>query len=91
MDIVCAGAGAIVIESCLVPEPALLAALTVNVKVPAVVGVPEIVPELLRANPFGRVPAETAHVTSEADAARVAEYLAPTWPEGREVVVMLTA
>ena len=42
--------------------PALLVAVTVKVEVPAVVGVPVILPSSLRRNPAGRVPLVTLHV-----------------------------
>ena len=59
--------------NCFVPEPDELAALTVNVDVPAVVGVPEIVPVLaLRVNPAGRLPELTDHVMPDTLAANVA-------------------
>ena len=38
-------------------------ALTANVKLPASVGVPEIVPSVLRVSPLGSAPLSTAHVT----------------------------
>ena len=66
-------AGAIVIVSERVPELAPFCALTVNVDVPAVVGVPEIAPvEELRESPEGRVPELTDQVTSETPAVSVA-------------------
>ena len=59
--------------SCFVPELDEFAALTVNVDVPDVVGVPEIVPVLaLSVNPAGSVPELTDHVTPDTLAANVA-------------------
>jgi len=43
-------------------EPTLLLALTVPVKVPAVVGVPERIPAVERVRPPGKVPALKVHV-----------------------------
>lgn len=63
-------------------------ALTVKREVPAVVGVPEIVPELLSVNPAGRLPEAIDHVADEL-AASTAEYDAFTVPEGRLVVVIV--
>jgi hypothetical protein len=54
------------------------------------VGVPEIAPELLIANPAGRLPEDTVHVmvpTPPLDWS-VAVYAALTMPDGRVVVVM---
>lgn len=65
-------------------------ALTVNVEVPAVVGVPEITPdEGLRDNPAGRVPLITLQFAPVMLAASVAEYAVPTVPELRLVVVIV--
>ena len=65
-------------------------AWTVKLEVPAVVGVPVIVPLPLKANPAGRLPEETPHVTVPVPPLdpRVAVYAALTTPEGRVVVVM---
>ena len=65
-------------------------AWTVKLAVPAVVGVPEIAPELLIANPAGKLPEETVQVTVPTPPLdwRVAVYAALTTPEGRVVVVM---
>jgi hypothetical protein len=65
-------------------------AWTVKLVVPAVVGVPEIAPELLIANPAGRLPEDMVHVmvpTPPLDC-RLAVYAALTMPDGRVVVVM---
>ena len=78
--------------NCRVPELAPFTALTVNVEVPALVGVPEIVPVLaLSESPAGSDPELTDQVTPEVPDARVAVYDVPTLPDGREVVVMLIA
>ena len=61
-------AGAIVIVSERVPELAPFCALTVNVDVPAVVGVPVIVPVELSVSPEGKLPELTDQVTSETPA-----------------------
>ena len=52
----------IVIDNCFVLLPAELAALTVNVDVPAVVGVPEITPAAESVKPAGNVPLSMLHV-----------------------------
>ena len=65
-------------------------AWTVKLEVPAVVGVPEIAPAPLMANPAGKLPEETLQVmvpTPPLDW-RVAVYAALTTPLGRVVVVM---
>ena len=65
-------------------------ALTVNVDVPAAVGVPVIAPvEELSVNPAGRLPDETDHVTFEVFAESTALYEAFTVPLGRLVVVIV--
>ena len=64
-------------------------ALTVKREVPAVVGVPEIVPELLSVSPAGRLPEAIDHVTADELAASTAEYDAPLVPDGRLVVVIV--
>lgn len=66
-------------------------AFTVNVDVPAVVGVPEITPvEELRESPAGRFPDETDHVTPVMLAVRFAEYGECVMPSGRLVVVIVS-
>jgi hypothetical protein len=52
---------AIVIDNCFVLLPAELDALTVNVDVPAVAGVPEITPAAESVKPVGNVPPVTLH------------------------------
>ena len=67
-------AGDTVMVSCRVPEAEFLAALTVNVELPADVGVPEITPvEEFRLNPDGRDPELTDQVTPDSEAASAAE------------------
>ncbi len=67
-------------------------ALTVNVEVPAIVGVPVIAPlEEFSVKPAGSVPDNTDHVTPEVFAARVAEYAVPVVAAGRLVVVIVRA
>lgn len=65
-------------------------AWTVKLEVPAVVGVPLIVPLPLKANPAGKLPEETLHVMVPAPPldARVVLYAVLTKPLGREVEVM---
>src|SRR5690348_5481686 len=49
-----------------------LLAVTVKVKAPALVGVPESTPSLVRLSPAGRVPEDTAYVgVGDPDAAKV--------------------
>ncbi len=68
-----------------------LTALTVNVYLSAIVGVPVIAPvEVLRVSPSGRVPDDIDHVTGESSAARVAVYAVPVVPSGRLVVVIVS-
>jgi hypothetical protein len=65
--------------------------LTVKFEVPAVVGVPEIVPvELPRDSPAGRLPDRTDHVYGVVPpvAASVWLYATPIWPLGTLVVVI---
>lgn len=81
---------AIVMLSCFVALAEPDTALTVNVDVPAVVGVPEIVPDVLSVKPAGRLPDAIDHVADEL-AASTAEYDALTVPEGRLAVVIVRA
>ena len=53
---------AIVIDNCFVPLPVVLVALTVNVDVPAVDGVPVIAPVAESVKPVGNVPLSRLHV-----------------------------
>ena len=65
-------------------------ASTVKLELPAALGVPEIVPELLRVNPAGKLPEATLHLivpTPPLDW-RLALYAALTTPLGRELVVI---
>jgi hypothetical protein len=88
-----AAAAAMVMESCLVALSALLAALTVNVELPAVVGMPEITPvAAARVKPAGSEPVSMLQVIGFAlVAARVALYATPTVPFANDVVVMAGA
>ena len=53
----------IIIDNVFVPSPALLVALTVKLDVPAVVGVPDIVPvDELIVKPAGKLPLDIDHV-----------------------------
>jgi hypothetical protein len=54
--------------------------------VPAVVGVPLIVPLLLSERPPGKLPADHAYGELPPVAARFAEYAVPTVPAGKAVV-----
>src|SRR5260370_33439917 len=54
--------------------------------VPAVVGVPLIVPLLLSERPLGKLPADQAYGELPPVAARFAEYAVPTVPAGKAVV-----
>ena len=79
----------IVIDSSFVSLPALLVALTVNLKSPALEGVPLMVsPTSVR--PSGRAPL-TLHVIGVVPSAvRIWLYASPTLPSGRVSVVMVT-
>lgn len=71
--IVIVGIGLTVIESCFSADCESFTALTVNLDVPAVVGVPVIAPvEVLRVSPAGKEPEITDHVAPVRFAARVA-------------------
>ena len=86
------GAAVIAIESCFVSLPASFVALTVKVAVPAVVGVPEITPELLIYKPAGSVPESIFHVMGASpEAASVALYSAPITPSGSPSVPIVGA
>ena len=65
-------------------------AVTVKLEAPAVVGVPEIAPALLRVNPAGRVPVVTlqAAVPTPPVDCNAALYAVPTTPLGTDAVVM---
>ena len=87
-------AGLMVMLNCSLSEPPLFVAFTVKLYVPAVVGLPEMVPVLsFKVRPFGKVlPVEALHVHKVGlpIAASVALYAVPTVPSVRgEVVVML--
>jgi len=68
-------------------------ALTVNVLVPAAVGVPESTPAELNARPAGRVPALTVQAYGDVPplAAKVKLYAAPTVPAVNGEVVEMTS
>ncbi len=66
---------------------------TVKLYDPLVVGVPEMTPvEALSESPGGREPEEIDHVYDGVPPleAKVREYLAPTWPVGSELVVIVS-
>jgi len=56
------GAGTMIMVSCFVSSPTLFDAFTVNVYVPAVVGVPDISPDVDNDSPPGRLPTVIDHV-----------------------------
>ena len=57
------GGVAVTIPNCFVVFPETLVILTVKLNVPAVVGVPEIMPvDVFKLRPGGRLPLEIAHV-----------------------------
>jgi hypothetical protein len=68
------------------------ATCTVKVEEPAVVGVPESVPPLLRLRPAGKLPEAMLqeYGVRPPDAARVVEYAVPAVPLGSEAVVIET-
>ena len=87
-------AGLIVRDSAFVVLPlALSVTFTVKLLVPAVPGVPEIVPPADRLNPEGSVPRDTVHVygANPPDAASAWEYAVPTAPAGSDAVVIAKA
>lgn len=74
--------------NCLGAEiPPELAAVTLKLDVPVVVGVPVILPALSNESPAGNVPEETVQLMGLFDAVRVALYAAFTVPCGRVVAV----
>ena len=77
----------IVMLSDLLSVPVVLVAVTVKLNVPAVVGVPEITPELERLSPDGGLPDHVIGVVPVA--VRVWEYAIPTVPLLRVVVVIV--
>ena len=60
--VVICGATFIIIDNVFVSSPALFVTLTVKLEIPAVVGVPDIVPVELRFNPVGKLPFDIDHV-----------------------------
>jgi hypothetical protein len=82
---------AIVIDSGFVLLPVALAALTLNSDVPAVDGVPEIVP-LVSVKPLGNVPVSMLHVMGVSPVAvKVWLYAVPTVPPGSDAVIIVGA
>ena len=83
----------IVIDSSFVSLPALLAALTVKVEVPAAVGVPLISPVVsFSVRPLGSSPLIMLHMIGSVPVAvKVWLYASPTLPSDRLLVVMLGA
>ena len=70
--------------------PAALLALTVKLKLPAAVGVPEITPFVDSSNPLGKLPPCNDHVIGVSPvAARVWLYAVLTVPLGKVVVVIV--
>ena len=73
-------------------EPAEFVAVAVKEKAPALVGVPEMLPDGKRERPAGRSPLERVQVMGvEPSAERVAEYGTSTEAEGSDDVVMMGA
>src|SRR5205085_262509 len=66
---------------------------TVNVAVPAAVGVPEMVPSAASVSPAGSAPTVTVHALPPAPpvAARICWYAVPTVPPGRLAVETVSA
>jgi hypothetical protein len=78
------------IENCFVSFPALLEALTVNVKFPPAVGVPVIAPFEARVKPVGRLPLIVVQVIGCIPAAaRAWLYATPTMLYGSGDVVVI--
>ena len=81
----------LIAKSCDADAPAVSTTRMVTLETPTVAGVPEIVPlPLLRLNPLGRVPVETAHVSGAVPPvdAIVWEYAVLAVAAGRDVVVI---
>ena len=73
-------------------EPAEFEAVAVKEKAPALVGVPEMLPEEERVRPAGRSPLERVQMMGdEPIAERFAEYGTSTEAEGSDEVVMMGA
>ena len=86
------GASIIVIDNVKVSSPAVFSALTVKVKIPALLGVPEISPSVERFNPSGKFPFVRDHVIGAVpEAASLLLYAVFTIPSGRVAVVMTGA
>lgn len=74
--------------------PVVSVTMTKKAKLPAVVGVPEIVPlEAVRVSPGGKEPLVTAQVQGHArgTAVKVAEYDTLTWPFGSGLATIIGA
>jgi hypothetical protein len=82
---------AIVIENSFLALPALLAAFTVKLNVPAVAGVPEITPDEERDKPPGKLPESPLQVTDVPLADNFWLYADPTVPPDNDPVVMAGA
>jgi hypothetical protein len=83
---------AIVIDNCFVPLPTELVALTVNVYVVAVAGVPVIVPLPRRFKPAGNAPLSRLHIMGVSPVAASGWlYAVPTVPFGNVAVVIVGA
>jgi len=85
------GASPIVIDNALVTEPPTLSVtFSVKLKVPGVVGIPEIRPLLAKLSPPGSGPGDNVQVYGcvPPDAAAFIEYATLTSPFGRAVVVI---
>jgi hypothetical protein len=78
-------------ESAFVSSPSSFSAFTVKLDVPAVVGVPDIMPVVSASSkPAGNVPLSILHVMGAVPvASRVWLYATPTSPSGRVVVVIV--
>jgi|NGEPerStandDraft_6_1074524.scaffolds.fasta_scaffold167161_2 hypothetical protein len=73
-------------------EPESVTLKLSGVAVTGAVGVPLMRPvDAFRARPFGKVPAVNCHVKAPVPpvAARLCEYATPTWPLGKEAVVII--
>lgn len=82
-----------VIEYCRAPLlPAVSCTRAVKVKVPAVVGVPAIVPDVCKLSPLGKAPDSTLHEYGPWPplAARAALYALCTVPLGSELVLIVS-
>ena len=80
-----------IVKLCVLVPPSASVAVTVKVKVPAVVGVPVIVPSAASDNPGGSVPPVAVHVTGGVGevASSDAEYGDPILAVGRLALVVM--